>query len=102
MQPTYWAQPGIFDYSVLKKASPERIEELLRVLNWIASPSGTQEHLLMWYGVKDVDYTPDAAIQPRQVDVARLRRELRNQGVYLQLPSEGPAAATSVSQAAHP
>src|SRR5713101_9002170 len=38
IQPTYWAQQGVFGYSVLKKASPERIKELLRVLNWIASP----------------------------------------------------------------
>jgi putative aldouronate transport system substrate-binding protein len=63
-QPTYWAQPGIFGYSVLKKASPERIKELLRVLNWIAAPFGSQEHLLMRYGVKDVDYTPDASGNP--------------------------------------
>jgi putative aldouronate transport system substrate-binding protein len=58
-QPTYWAQPGVFGYSVLKKASPERIKELLRVLNWIASPFGSQEYMLMRYGVKDVDYTLD-------------------------------------------
>jgi putative aldouronate transport system substrate-binding protein len=64
VQPTYWAQPGIFGYSVLKKASPERIKELLRVLNWIASPFGSQEHQLMRYGVKDVDYTPDAKGNP--------------------------------------
>jgi len=41
-----------------------------------------------------------AASQPRQVDVPRLQQELRSQGVYLRLPSEGPAVATSVSQAA--
>jgi putative aldouronate transport system substrate-binding protein len=58
-QPTYWSQQGVFGYSVLKKASPDRIKELLRVLNWIASPFGSQEYLLMRYGVKDVDYTPD-------------------------------------------
>jgi putative aldouronate transport system substrate-binding protein len=63
-QPTYWAQQGVFGYSVLKKASPERIKELLRVLNWIASPFGSQEYLLMRYGIKDVDYTPDAKGNP--------------------------------------
>jgi putative aldouronate transport system substrate-binding protein len=62
--PTYWAQQGVFGYSVLKKASPERIKELLRILNWIASPFGSQEYLLMRYGVKDVDYTPDAKGNP--------------------------------------
>jgi putative aldouronate transport system substrate-binding protein len=64
IQPTYSAQQGVFGYSVLKKASPDRIKELLRVLNWIASPFGSQEHLLMRYGVKDVDYTPDAQGNP--------------------------------------
>src|ERR1051326_8749247 len=63
-QPTYWAQQGVFGYSVLKKASPDRIKELLRVLNWIASPFGSQEYLLMRYGIKDVDYTPDAKGNP--------------------------------------
>jgi putative aldouronate transport system substrate-binding protein len=63
-QPTYWAQQGVFGYSVLKKASPERIKELLRVLNWIASPFGSQEYLLMRYGVRDADYTPDARGNP--------------------------------------
>lgn len=58
-QPTYWAQQGVFGYSVLKKASPERIKELLRVLNWIASPFGSQEYQLMRYGTKDVDHTLD-------------------------------------------
>ncbi|MBV8713805.1 MAG: hypothetical protein JO020_08280 [Chloroflexi bacterium] len=58
-QPTYWAQQGVFGYSVLKKASPDRIKELLRVLNWIASPFGSQEYQLMRYGVKDIDYTLD-------------------------------------------
>jgi putative aldouronate transport system substrate-binding protein len=63
-KPTYWSQQGVFGYSVLKKASPERIKELLRVLNWIASPFGSQEYLLMRYGVKDVDYTPDERGNP--------------------------------------
>jgi len=59
IKPTYWAQQGVFGYTVLKKASPDRIKEVLRVLNWIASPFGSQEHQLMRYGVKDVDWTPD-------------------------------------------
>src|ERR1051326_2638431 len=59
IKPTFWGAPAAFGYAVLKKASPERIKELLRVLNWIASPFGSQEYLLMYYGVKDVDYSLD-------------------------------------------
>jgi putative aldouronate transport system substrate-binding protein len=58
-QPTFWAQQGTFGYSVLKKASDDRIKELLRVLNYIASPFGSQEYRLMRYGVEGVDYNPD-------------------------------------------
>ncbi|MBV9581179.1 MAG: hypothetical protein JO057_21565 [Chloroflexi bacterium] len=39
-KPTFWAQQGIFGFSVLKQASPDRIKELLRILNWIAAPFG--------------------------------------------------------------
>jgi putative aldouronate transport system substrate-binding protein len=67
--PTYWAggpgvAPGARGYSVLKKASPERIKELLRVLNWIAAPFGSQEYLLMHYGVRNIDYTLDDQSNP--------------------------------------
>ena len=46
-------------YSVLKQASPDRIKEMLRILNWLAAPVGSQEYLLMNYGVKDTHWTPD-------------------------------------------
>jgi putative aldouronate transport system substrate-binding protein len=62
--PTFWANSGILGYSVLKKASPERIKELLRILNWLAAPMGSQEYLLMTYGLKDVHWTPDAKGNP--------------------------------------
>jgi putative aldouronate transport system substrate-binding protein len=57
--PTYWTTSGILGFSVLKQAPPERIKEILRVLNWLAAPLGTQEYLLKTYGLKDVHWTPD-------------------------------------------
>ncbi|MBV9580466.1 MAG: hypothetical protein JO057_17935 [Chloroflexi bacterium] len=57
--PTYWPTSGILGYSVIKQAPPERIKEILRVLNWLAAPLGTQEYLLKTYGLKDVHWTPD-------------------------------------------
>ena len=64
--PTYWSSgpTGILGYSVLKQASPERIREMLRILNWLAAPMGSQEYLLMNYGQKDVHWTPDAKGNP--------------------------------------
>jgi putative aldouronate transport system substrate-binding protein len=54
-KPIFWSNTGIFGYSILQQAAPERIKEILRVLNYIAAPFGTHEHLLMHYGVEGVD-----------------------------------------------
>ncbi|HEY3057730.1 MAG TPA: hypothetical protein VGL99_02020 [Chloroflexota bacterium] len=65
-KPTYWSSnpTGILGYSVIKQASPERIKEMLRILNWLAAPMGSQEYLLMNYGLKDTHWTPDAKGNP--------------------------------------
>jgi putative aldouronate transport system substrate-binding protein len=63
-KPTYWASTGILGYSLIKQAPPERIKEMLRILNWLASPMGSQEYLLMNYGLKDVHWTPDEKGNP--------------------------------------
>jgi putative aldouronate transport system substrate-binding protein len=63
-KPTYWANSGILGYSVIKQAPPERIKELLRILNWLAAPMGSQEYLLMTYGLKDTHWTPDEKGNP--------------------------------------
>jgi putative aldouronate transport system substrate-binding protein len=51
--------------TVLKQASADRIKELLGVLNYLASPFGSQENLLVGFGVKDVDYQLDANGNPK-------------------------------------
>ncbi len=48
---------GYGAYAGLKKAKPARIKEILRILDYIASPFGTKEYLDMNFGVKDLDYT---------------------------------------------
>ncbi|MBV9582626.1 MAG: extracellular solute-binding protein [Chloroflexi bacterium] len=55
-------------FSVLKQGSPDRIREVLRILNFLAAPFGTQEHLLVNYGVADVDHTLDANGNPILTD----------------------------------
>jgi putative aldouronate transport system substrate-binding protein len=44
-----------------KKASPERIKELLRIANWLAAPFGSAEDLLLSYGVSPDDYSFDGS-----------------------------------------
>jgi putative aldouronate transport system substrate-binding protein len=48
----------------LKKASTDRIKELLGVLNYVTAPVGTTEALLMQYGVEGADFTRDANGNP--------------------------------------
>ncbi len=50
--------------SAIKKAAPERVKELLRIMNWFAAPFGSAEDLLLTYGVKDADFTLDAKGNP--------------------------------------
>jgi putative aldouronate transport system substrate-binding protein len=45
--------------TVLKKASGDRIRELLGVLDYLAAPFGSQEALLIDYGVEGADYAFD-------------------------------------------
>lgn len=40
-----------------KEASPSRVKELLRVLDYLAAPFGTEEYLFVTYGIADRDYT---------------------------------------------
>jgi putative aldouronate transport system substrate-binding protein len=45
--------------TALKKSSPDRTKELLRLMNWFAAPFGSAEDQLLTFGLKDVDYTLD-------------------------------------------
>jgi len=53
--------PGFIATNALKKASPDRIKELLRIMDFLAAPFGTQEDLLLQYGLQDVHYTLDSS-----------------------------------------
>jgi putative aldouronate transport system substrate-binding protein len=55
----YWFGSGAFGISAIKKASPERVKEILRIMNYMAAPIGSEEYLLLHYGVKGVDYDFD-------------------------------------------
>lgn len=55
--PVLWEGNESYSLTVLKKGSKSRIQELLRIANWLAAPFGTKEYLLRKYGVANVDYT---------------------------------------------
>jgi putative aldouronate transport system substrate-binding protein len=63
-KPVFFLGTGYGAGTMLKKASPERIKELLAILNWTAAPFGSQEDLLLTYGVEGTDYNLDAQGNP--------------------------------------
>src|SRR5262249_55588858 len=51
--PVAWGDQEPTFYTFIKKGLPkERVEELLRVLNWCAAPFGSKEHELNRFGVE--------------------------------------------------
>jgi putative aldouronate transport system substrate-binding protein len=47
--------------TVLRKASAERIRELLGVVNYMVAPFGSMENMLLNYGVRDRDFSVDSS-----------------------------------------
>jgi putative aldouronate transport system substrate-binding protein len=48
--------------------TPEQIEEILDVANWLAAPFGTEEYELHQYGVEGVHFERDAEGEPQLTD----------------------------------
>ena len=57
--PTHYLGAGFQSTTAIKKATPDRIKEILRILDWLAAPFGSQEDLLLTAGIKDLDYHLD-------------------------------------------
>ncbi|MBV9596846.1 MAG: extracellular solute-binding protein [Chloroflexi bacterium] len=71
-QPMHHFGDGFYSTTTLKQASPDRIQELLRVLDWVAAPFGSQEDLLLTTGVPDRDYTIDSSGNPVPTKMSNL------------------------------
>lgn len=63
-KPQFFLTGGYLGATSLKKASPDRIKELLGILNYLAAPFGSAEDLLLTSGVNGVDYTLDPKGNP--------------------------------------
>ncbi|TDE11183.1 extracellular solute-binding protein [Jiangella asiatica] len=50
---------AVEDFMAFKKADAERVQELLRIADYLAAPFGSQEFLLVNYGIEGEDYTLD-------------------------------------------
>src|SRR5204863_8788307 len=64
--------PGKFGYTAIKKGSPDRVQELLRIIDFFAAPFGSEEYVMVRYGARDVDYKLDANGVPVQTDQGKV------------------------------
>jgi putative aldouronate transport system substrate-binding protein len=58
--------------TAIKNGPPERVKELLRVMDYIAAPFGSQESLLMEYGVESIDFTFDGQGNPVKTEKGKV------------------------------
>ena len=69
---SYWFGRPNFGFTVMpKNLSQDRLKMLLRVLNYLAAPFGTEEDLLLRFGAKDVEWVADATGNPQFNDKGR-------------------------------
>jgi putative aldouronate transport system substrate-binding protein len=77
----------------LKKAAPDRIKELLGILNYLAAPMGTTEQLLLQYGVEGAEFTRDGNGNP--VPSQQATQDLAIPWKYIGAPPDFLFSATS-------
>jgi putative aldouronate transport system substrate-binding protein len=58
-KPMHFLNAAHLGATAIKKTTPERTKELLRILNWLAAPFGSAEDLLLSFGVEGPDYKRD-------------------------------------------
>jgi len=67
-KPVFFLGTRMITTTAMKKAPDDRVQELLRMLNWLAAPFGSEEDRLLSFGVPDVDYTLDTKGNPVPTD----------------------------------
>ncbi|MBA4865624.1 sugar ABC transporter substrate-binding protein [Streptomyces sp. PSKA54] len=76
-----------FGYTVLKKAKKEHIQLLLRILDYLAAPFGSEEWELVHYGVEGTHFTRGKDGSPVANDLGKVEN---NTNLPLKYLAEGP------------
>ena len=63
-KPIWHQSQGFNGLTAIKKGTPERTKELLRIMNFMASPFGSEEYQLLNFGVQGTDFDLDANGNP--------------------------------------
>lgn len=72
----YFLGAGTFGVTALKKADKSRIQELLRIANYLAAPFGTEENAFINNGVRGIDHTVDQNGNPVITDRGKAEMNL--------------------------
>jgi len=70
-KPTWHQFHAAIGVTAVKKGSPERVKELLRILNYLAAPFGSEESLLLEYGLQGTHFEYDPQGNPIKTDKGR-------------------------------
>jgi putative aldouronate transport system substrate-binding protein len=102
-KPTYHTGPSNFGLSFVKKGSADRVKLLLRVLNYIASPFGSQEWALLNYGVEGMHFSRDPQGVPvltetGKVEVLSTWKYITNNPQVLYDPNRSQEYATKIQE----
>lgn len=66
-----WIDNVVVGTTMLKKNDDNKIKDLLSVANFLAAPFGSEEYLLINYGIQGTDYTLDAKGNPQATPQAQ-------------------------------
>jgi len=80
----WWFGSGYYSVGAIKKASPDRIKEILRVADYLAAPFGTAEHFFGSFGIEGRDYTIGSNGEPTLTKTGQV--ELTAQFGYIASP----------------
>ena len=83
---SYFLGSGSFAFTAIKKTSKARVQELLRIANYLAAPFGTEEAFFLAFGAKDIDYSTDKNGSPILTTRGKAENAL-NQGYITSGPS---------------
>lgn len=80
--PLIWRADDPISYTFIKKGlGKDRVQELLRVMNWCSAPFGTQEFLLREYGVEGKHWKKGSGGAPIKEDLSF--KEIQNQYFFI-------------------
>jgi putative aldouronate transport system substrate-binding protein len=70
-KPVFHRFDGLNGYTIVKKASEDRVKELLGIMNYLAAPFGTEEYQLIYFGREGSDFSFDSGGNPVLTDAGK-------------------------------